>query len=62
MFIELTNYGDKLSEAEALEALEHAPFMKQKALDDPKKINYPEFCRMLSGVMKKRPPVDVPEN
>lgn len=61
MFVELTNYGDRLSEAEAYEALEHAPLMKQKAMDDPKLINYPEFCRMLSGVIKKRPTVDAPE-
>ena len=61
MFIELTNYGNPLTEAEVWEVLEHAPYIKQKSLDDPKKIDYPALCRMLSGVIKKRPTLKAPE-
>lgn len=40
--------------AEADEALRHAPLVKSKNLDDPPMIDYPAFCRLLSGVRKRK--------
>ena len=54
MYEELTNFGDKLSLAEAQEALRHAPLAKPKNLEDPPMIDYPAFCRLLSGVRKPK--------
>lgn len=54
MYEELTNFGDKMSLAEAKEALRHAPLAKPKNLEDPPMIDYPAFCHLLSGVRKRK--------
>ncbi|XP_055903814.1 myosin regulatory light chain LC-2, mantle muscle [Eupeodes corollae] len=54
IYEELTNYGDKLSKTEAREALSRAPMAKPKTLDEPPMIDYPAFCRMLSGIRKRK--------
>lgn len=55
MYEELTNYGDAMSVSEATEALSRAPMAKPKTLDEPAMIDYPAFCKMLSGLRKRRP-------
>ncbi|KNC25049.1 hypothetical protein FF38_11873 [Lucilia cuprina] len=52
MYEELTNFGDKMSLAEAQEALRHAPLVKSKNLEDPPMIDYPAFCRLLSDYIE----------
>ncbi|XP_017846788.1 myosin regulatory light chain, striated adductor muscle [Drosophila busckii] len=54
IYEELTNYGDKMSVKEAKEALSHAPMAKPKTLEEPPMIDYPAFCRMLSGMRKPK--------
>ncbi|KAL9893916.1 myosin regulatory light chain LC-2, mantle muscle [Glossina fuscipes] len=56
IYEELTNFGDKMSVAEAKEALRYAPLIKPKSLDDPPMIDYPAFCRLLSGLRKREEP------
>uniref|UniRef100_A0A1A9VFX7 EF-hand domain-containing protein n=1 Tax=Glossina austeni TaxID=7395 RepID=A0A1A9VFX7_GLOAU len=56
IYEELTNFGDKMSVAEAKEALRYAPLIKPKSLDDPAMIDYPAFCRLLSGLRKREEP------
>ncbi|XP_055848006.1 myosin regulatory light chain LC-2, mantle muscle [Episyrphus balteatus] len=54
IYEELTNYGDKMSTSEAKEALSRAPMAKPKTLEEPSMIDYPAFCRMLSGLRKRK--------
>ncbi|EDW97088.1 calmodulin [Drosophila yakuba] len=54
IYEELTNYGDKMTLNEAKEALSHAPMAKPKSLEEPPMIDYPAFCRMLSGMRKRK--------
>ncbi|XP_053945509.1 myosin regulatory light chain LC-2, mantle muscle [Anastrepha ludens] len=55
MYEELTNYGDVMTSTEANEALKYAPIAKAKTLEEPPMIDYPAFCRILSGMRKRKP-------